>query len=446
MQSPLPLLSPAQQSKFKQADSRTINKRVADYWRKTDPVLLTPINERLLEHYSRVIYVKMRYGDLESEEDGWQTDRGKTYLRYGAPEKVVRKRASLAIDSKGTMPSKSNNILQPTTEQWKYSDFSFTFADEYMSGNYNFERTFEPNEDSKLIFDRKIESTPEIWDLFETEAFFSIPLSVAQFQGKSGQTRVELYFALPAENIILHRKGAQVIANYHRGLFAFDAANRIIYQKKNMRQGPLVTLGNPQGDEVIIDRFSVALPDSTDHFTLETLDDLSQKSGRISRKIDIRTFPDAQLAMSDILLANDIAERRAPIYGIGKFRVIPNIYRSFKPDSIISVYFEIYNLQKSPQGLTDYTVEAIIRNPENQQSALLKFFRNMGEMLGNRRLPAGEISTIYRYRSQAANVPVSLSFTLDESIPGSYHLTLRCHDKVRNSETGNTVIFTLAEE
>lgn len=55
------------------------------FWKKRDPTSSTDANERLDEFLSRISYV-MRTFSLFGP--GWQTDRGRVYIRHGRPDKI----------------------------------------------------------------------------------------------------------------------------------------------------------------------------------------------------------------------------------------------------------------------------------------------------------------------------------------------------------------------
>ncbi|MSS72660.1 MAG: GWxTD domain-containing protein [Candidatus Latescibacteria bacterium] len=52
------------------------------FWAKRDPDLITPINERLLEHYRRVWYARMNFS---ARKQPWDR-RGEVYIRFGEPD------------------------------------------------------------------------------------------------------------------------------------------------------------------------------------------------------------------------------------------------------------------------------------------------------------------------------------------------------------------------
>lgn len=65
------------------------------FWKERDPLNLTPYNERLLEHYTRIAYSNLRFGIPKLNITGWKTDRGTVVIRYGVPPFVTRIRPTV---------------------------------------------------------------------------------------------------------------------------------------------------------------------------------------------------------------------------------------------------------------------------------------------------------------------------------------------------------------
>ncbi|MFV1980507.1 MAG: GWxTD domain-containing protein [Rhodothermia bacterium] len=97
-----------------------------DFWSKRDPDPRTPINEVREEYFSRIQYVRERYSN--SHTDGWESDRGRVYLKYGAPANVNPRHYETGM---------------PPYEIWEYDNIPgegnsmFVFAD--ISGFSEFE-------------------------------------------------------------------------------------------------------------------------------------------------------------------------------------------------------------------------------------------------------------------------------------------------------------------
>ncbi|MCI0495298.1 GWxTD domain-containing protein, partial [candidate division KSB1 bacterium] len=100
-----PILTPDQTKQYKTLVETTEKQEVhAIFWRSKDPFYLTAVNERELEHFSRVAYANLRFSNLEKKIEGWRTDRGKVLIRYGKPDLRYRTRAYI-----GASPGQGRN-------------------------------------------------------------------------------------------------------------------------------------------------------------------------------------------------------------------------------------------------------------------------------------------------------------------------------------------------
>ena len=68
---------------------------LVDFWRKRDPDPATPANEMRTAFYSAIAYANEHYRERgRGGRDGWRTDRGRIYARYGAPDEVLQRLAA----------------------------------------------------------------------------------------------------------------------------------------------------------------------------------------------------------------------------------------------------------------------------------------------------------------------------------------------------------------
>jgi GWxTD domain-containing protein len=115
---------------------------IRTFWERRDPTPGTLANEYREEHYRRIEVANERF---TTATDGWRTDRGKIYIRFGEPSNIDRN------DSAGstTMRSGENHMTVPF-ETWEYRNIpgigyvKVTFVDRKMNGNY--ELTLNPSD------------------------------------------------------------------------------------------------------------------------------------------------------------------------------------------------------------------------------------------------------------------------------------------------------------
>jgi GWxTD domain-containing protein len=62
-------------------------KRFQEFWQKRDPDPRTAQNELMEEYYARVSYANEHFSHFV---DGWRTDMGMVYIRFGPPENIER--------------------------------------------------------------------------------------------------------------------------------------------------------------------------------------------------------------------------------------------------------------------------------------------------------------------------------------------------------------------
>jgi GWxTD domain-containing protein len=116
---------------------------LASYWARHDPTPGTPENELLAEYTGRVEFVQREYAERDLRRSGVHTDRGRIYLKYGAP------------DDKLIIPMTQNRAV----EIWKYSRqrfLKFAFLDETGFQHYNLILTTDPLEQTLLDWQTRV--------------------------------------------------------------------------------------------------------------------------------------------------------------------------------------------------------------------------------------------------------------------------------------------------
>jgi GWxTD domain-containing protein len=95
-------------------------RRFFEFWVKHDPDPKTPQNELMEEFYARITYANKNF---KQNIEGWRTDRGMVYVRFGSPQSIDR--------------HPFNSDSKPY-EIWYYYDHNreFIFVDETGFGDY----------------------------------------------------------------------------------------------------------------------------------------------------------------------------------------------------------------------------------------------------------------------------------------------------------------------
>ena len=103
-----------------ETDEGERSKRFLEFWSKRDPDPQTSRNELMEEYYARVEYANQNF---KSYVEGWRTDMGMVYVRFGPPENIERH--PFEVNSK-------------PYEIWYYYQLNrqFIFVDESGFGDY----------------------------------------------------------------------------------------------------------------------------------------------------------------------------------------------------------------------------------------------------------------------------------------------------------------------
>jgi len=90
------------------------------FWNDNFPAGNEAVNGKMVEYYNRINYAIVNFSNARS---GWETDRGRIYVLYGAPSEIE---------------SRSADVHSGTVEIWRYHHLNrqFVFQDEYGFGDY----------------------------------------------------------------------------------------------------------------------------------------------------------------------------------------------------------------------------------------------------------------------------------------------------------------------
>jgi len=115
----------AEYKQMSEAAAATRDSLLAAFWRERDPDPATPANQLREEFYRRVAFAEVRFASASSGKalSGWESDRGRIYIKYGPPREVHHQLAEEGA---------------PPYEIWLYPDLdlNFIFRDKTGSGDF----------------------------------------------------------------------------------------------------------------------------------------------------------------------------------------------------------------------------------------------------------------------------------------------------------------------
>ncbi len=311
-------------------DEATIDR----FWLRRDPLFLTPVNERMLEQCRRVAYANLRFTDPVNGREGWQTDRGQAYIRYGDP---LTRRMTLSF-------------AESRKEIWHYGPFHINFSNMNSWDSWRSLRAQVGLETVSFV-----ELTERIPDHYEYPFQYDAPYQIGQFRGENGKTSVEIYAAFRSEQIA-HDDLAPGIGGVdaRHGLFLFDAGwDSLMSEVRRVRRLPKVTYASTRQDFLLASQ-RLDLDPGRYHLVGELEDQKTRTVGTFRDTLGVRAFGYDSLDVSSLLIALRIEERDDGNDGRNRFAILPNPLKRCPRAGRASFYFEVYNLARDAYGGTHY--------------------------------------------------------------------------------------------
>jgi GWxTD domain-containing protein len=419
-----------------------------NFWKSRDPYYLTEYNERLLEHYGRVAYANLRFSLPEHGVEGWKSDRGRVYIRFGPTLNRIftGPNIDLKTDEEGLqyfglneMPINRSTVLdnfKAAKEIWVYNNFSFIFEDRFLSGDFKFNW---PDialgnfvRDDLDVFNRMIKESPESYEHDYGGKKFNLPYYLADFRGESGQTKVATCCAFQVKDIDFLQFERHFEANLNRGIFFFTPEWD---EQLAIRDTITFTIEELDSSSLSKNYYILTwltVPPGDYHYGLELRDLKSQNVGVEHADIQIEKYGYENLQMSDVLVGWGTNDP-----GKGKW-MTPNSSKIFLSGKSFTIYYEIYNLKIDETGNTRFQIDETFERSEIKTKGVFKLLNGLGELIGISQ--KGEsVSTSYIYLSDQPAEKISKSLQLNTDVTGDFHLQIKITDLIAQQKANKLI-------
>ena len=386
-------------ARFEAASPEERDALAARFWNRRDPTPLTPENERLLEHYRRVAYALEHY---DRPEGGWDK-RGEVFIRLGNPDHISRwddiqaernrelqeTRVNFVNRSRMALPISPGLPIFPVAanakwEYWIYTQveggIEITFSENFKGRRYDFAPfplRVAPHVGIHLagfqggvVMQNVVASRPSRY----TPDFADLPIDFyyypADFKGPESRTRLEVYYGLPASEVVrLNVDEKTDLILLDRGVALFDSHWNEVYREVDQMAFRAPTDQQISDGAFIPGVMPVDLPPGTYQMALQVRDVVSGKSQVYQQAVVLEDYhKPSELLISDIELAfaTEPTEEPAGEYVKNGLKVIPMSSLAFRSHQNAFVYFEIYNLKQDAFGQTRYRVEYTLRSQRDR--------------------------------------------------------------------------------
>ncbi len=375
-------------------------------WNSRNPLPAADINIRLEEHFKRLLYAEKYY-----EYDGFRThfnnpdqlkhlefsevfklndeynDKGLIYIRHGEPsDKVVTAGEDVPFNESWLyygnqqLPKMTFHfLLFNSVSAWRLGPVVVhpkMLEDRLVWDNIYFQLlTAEPVEYPAYYEEMARESRESVIEGLKTDRHtwaestrpMSIPFYIAEFKGSNEKTLLELYYAIPLEQLAQDEMYVDKDITFKKGYSIHNLSWEPVARENDAVVLPVRKDQNYVGvyqSYVEPDSYNVAFfinPQKTEYVG----------GYKFGEQID--NFNTGQLMMSSIELASHIEPSvENDVFVKNGLKVTPNPYRQYHRSDPMNIYFEIYNLSKNPAGNTEFSIEYTLTSINLDRSGLQK--------------------------------------------------------------------------
>ncbi len=469
------------------------------FWNERDSNPATVENERLVEHYRRVMYARVHFSGGQQPYDR----RGEIYIRYGEPDDrrrfvfrhfenpdiphmltgnpavdAIRERNLLSgyrlelhggeapfplfedwpgvTESEGIwINARQGMETQPgyIVESWVYvpQELELFFVDTLKDGKFDYPLQTTKNFAADMVRQERysprhlaaelIAHSPEDYRHDFGGELLEFAFDAVSFRGEGGTTEVELSYSIPAWQFgdITDEMGDRTWLNHQVTLrdSVFNAA-----LSRKIRFGPIARperqLANQefQGAAFTL-AANVTAPAGAFTVAVEMRDEATKRIGVYRKPASFSDYSGSDLLISDLKLSTGVTPASSP----GPFvrnglNVVPNPGRLYIRGQLVYVYYEVYNLDMGDAGRTSYETLYEI-TPMGMPALRNRSARRPGDMQTVMSFFEGE-------GSSAEEAEYTALDTTDLS-EGEYVLTVMLTDRHTNSSVSKLVNFMVVE-
>ncbi len=397
------------------------------FWREHDPYLATKVNERLLEHWRRVLKSDLYFTSDRTGLQGRYSDRGRSYIRYGPPT---------------DMATFIGENLRPN-ELWTYhiggNSFRLQFEDRFLNGEFGFPFDFEPEKDggSAARWQILVRQLPEFYVPEYEGKEIRLIADACSFSRIPGETHQEIYYAVPGRDLDFWKGDDGWTTLLERRIVVYDRDWRVVAEESTtVTTEPSGSLGLVR-DASLVDQCFVDLKPGIYLAAIQVEDKAAGVLGVTEVGITARTFEGRDLEISDVELARSIETTGARgRFSKGSLRVEPEPSHSFPRSKPVNLYYEIYGLTLDEAGESHFrsTVRVIPLEVEEDES----FWEAARRLFGRKPSTPPHIASTFTHQFPSSAVPLHLSLDLATLRPGVYRVTVGVQDTIAGSTTSRS--------
>jgi GWxTD domain-containing protein len=363
----------------------------------SDPMQSTRVNERALEHWTRVALAELWFGDALSGRRGYDSEPGEILIRYGRP--------------RWTRQIRGNSIHGRTgrTIFWTYTTDQPSFIFEKNAGWRRVRHAFDT-----YSREHAADLRHAVPSVYRPPWLEELPHQVVRYKGDRSATTAEIYFRAPestADTPFAGRAGVYIMSRTigvetHR-------TERDVALEPGMRQ--------------IV--FRIPLEPGVYPYSAELRSEDGSFSAARRGRITASVFGD-WLSMSDLLIATEIEPRTPVVRERADLAIVASPDLVIAKDQPIGVYFEVYGVAADDEGIGRYRVDVQLRG---QRGLVGRIANALGRILPGGEDDPGMLSWEREVEVGTGRVPEWFTLQVPDARPGAHELTVTVTDAMEGT-------------
>jgi GWxTD domain-containing protein len=395
------------------------------FWRAKDPLPVTRVNERHVEHYRRVVAADLRYAVPRFEKRGYDTARGEMLIRYGEPLYIEYIQGSRALFF--SFPG-WYHVYAAAGGQ-----LEATFYDMALNGMFYYPFTGLPTGADLAAY-----KAPQSYAHDYGGRWITPALAVGEFKVDVARTRAEVYLALDADSLARYQ-GTTLAA----GTVVFDDRWNEVARREEEVDLDQAHLAGAAG-RALVHQVDFDLAPGSYIIASQIEGDAGAVVGTATRPVEIRRFGAVGLALSTPELAFAISRTGPAPFTKGRLNVVPNATGEVRGEERLVLYFEIYHLVPAPAagaapgGQSRYEVHYRITPADREGNSILT-------RIGNALRAKTFIESSFFEEGAVPTVRRNLAIDVSALPPDRYRLELEVTDLVGGGTARRELTFRRAE-
>jgi GWxTD domain-containing protein len=438
----------------------TPDSAVGRYWNSRDPLFATELNERLVEQLRRFAYVTWHFAVPNLGLRGWDTHRGRVYLRYGEPGQMATQAPNLrdmidpVADSGGgaegmasaaALRDKAFGMLDAVKETWRYEDMTFTFGGGMTSGNMTlWPSPFPEDIGTRAAFDDLAERIPESVKVEGHREVRDIEASWYRFVGSGGSVElVPVARLIPPQDDLAG--SYRSIAGSPVHLLVLDDGWKAITRQEAALPNTFRVTGVATTWVGPLLRFDPASVPGTPQFAALEVIPPGEGPAFAARDTLVDIDPGGLRISSLVLATNVTEESRAERWPQGShFRrfgnaIVPRPDGLFEVNEPVFIYAEVYGLTKDEIGATDYEIAYTITALDRRRTLAPMITPLLGRQV-TREDREGSVTTVFSRSDIFSRTYEQLRIVFPEGdYAHRYMLTVEIRDRVGGESVSRRV-------